>query len=115
MFGPVVMAGMGGTMVELLEDVAFALAPVTKKEAIGLLRSLTGFPLLAGYRGRSAVDLDALGEVIAGASRLAAEHPELSEVDLNPVMATGDGAVAVDWKLYVTHPPESTRPRQVSS
>ena len=114
-FGPVVMAGMGGTMVELLEDVAFALAPVSKMEAIGMLRSLKGFPLLAGYRGRSAVDLDALGEVIAGASRLAAEHPELSEVDLNPVMCTDSDAVAVDWKLYVTHPTVSTRPQQVSS
>jgi len=106
-FGPVVMAGMGGTLVELLEDVAFALAPVGKEEAIRMLESLKGFPLLAGYRGRPAVDLDTLGEAIAGASRLAAEHPELSEVDLNPVMATGTGAVAVDWKLYVSHPPES--------
>jgi len=109
-FGPVVMAGLGGTMVELLEDVVFALAPVTKVEAIGMLESLAGFPLLAGYRGGPAVDLDALGEVIAGAARLAAEHPELSEIDLNPVTCTGSDAVAVDWKLYVS-PSKGTGPQ----
>ena len=103
-FGPVVMAGLGGTMVELLEDVVFALAPVTQSEAIEMLESLAGFPLLAGYRGGPAVDLYALGEVISGVARLAAEHPEVGEIDLNPVMCTESDAVAVDWKLYVSHP-----------
>ena len=111
-FGPVVMAGMGGTMVELLEDVVFALAPVSRDEAIGMLESLAGFPLLAGYRGGPTVDLDKLGEVISATARLAAEHPELSEIDLNPVLCTESGAVAVDWKLYVSHPPKSEAGRR---
>ena len=103
-FGPVVMAGLGGTLVELLEDVAFRLAPVGTDEAISMLEGLRGFPLLAGHRGGPTVDLDRVGEVIACVSRLAAEHPELSELDLNPVMATPSEAVAVDWKLQVRHP-----------
>ena len=107
-FGPVVMAGMGGTLVELLEDVAFRLAPVTNEEAISMLEGLRGFPLLSGHRGAPAVNLDRLGELIAGVSRLAAEHPELSELDLNPVMATPTSAVAVDWKLSVRHSPGNT-------
>jgi len=111
-FGPVVMAGLGGTMVELLEDVVFALAPVSRDEAIGMLESLAGFPLLAGYRGGPTVDLDKLGEVISATARLAAEHPELSEIDLNPVLCTESGAVAVDWKLYVSHPPKSEAGRR---
>ena len=69
-----------------------------------MLESLAGFPLLAGYRGGPEVDLDAVGEVIADVARLAAEHPEVSEIDLNPVLCAESGATAVDWKLYVSQP-----------
>ncbi len=101
-FGPVVMVGMGGTLVELLADTVFALAPVTPDEATAMLRDLVGFPLLAGFRGRPAVDLSALADLVAGLSRLISSHPDLREIDLNPIMATHSGAVAVDWKLYVS-------------
>jgi acetyltransferase len=102
-FGPVVMAGLGGTMVELLEDVLFAAAPIGRSEALEMLAGLRGFPLLAGYRGRAAVDLDSLAGVIVNAGRLISRHAELGEIDLNPVIATASGAVAVDWKMYIDH------------
>lgn len=101
-FGPVVMTGLGGMAVELLEDVTFALAPVDREEAIRMIERLRGFPLLCGYRKQPAADIGLLAEVIAGVSRFLATYPEIKEIDLNPVMATETGAVAVDWKVYVS-------------
>ncbi len=100
-FGPVVMAGLGGTMVELLEDVLFALAPIGRSEALDMLAGLRGFPLLSGYRGQAEVDLDSLAGVMVNTGRMISRHAELGEIDLNPVMATASGAVAVDWKMYI--------------
>lgn len=105
-FGPVVMTGLGGMAVEILEDVTFALAPVGTDEAIGMIERLRGYPLLCGYRNRPAADIGSLASVISGVSRLLATHPEVTEIDLNPVMATEVGAVAVDWKLYVAGNPQ---------
>ncbi len=100
-FGPAVMTGLGGTVVELLQDVTFALAPVTEEEAIGMIERLKGFPLLCGYRNRPPVELGPLAAVIAGVSRLLASHSDIAEMDLNPVMVTETGAIAVDWKIYI--------------
>ena len=99
-FGPTVMTGLGGTAVELLEDVTFALAPVDAEEAIRMIEGLQGFPLLCGYRNLPSADIAALANVISGVSRLIATYPEIGEIDLNPVMATGSDAVAVDWKIH---------------
>jgi acyl-CoA synthetase (NDP forming) len=95
-FGPVVMVGLGGVLTEVLADVAFALAPVSAPTARELLGSLRGAAILEGVRGRPAVDLDALSEVVAAVSRAAAEHPELAELDVNPVLAGPDGCLALD-------------------
>ncbi len=100
-FGPMVMVGLGGTTVELFGDVAFGCAPVDRLEALTLLETLRSFPLLAGFRGAPPCDLDALAGLIADVSRLVTAHPEISELDLNPVIASPDGAVAVDWKVTV--------------
>ena len=100
-FGPVVMTGLGGMAVEVLEDVTFALAPVEPEEAVRMIERLRGYPLLRGYRNRPAADLGALAGVISGVSRLLATHPDAREIDLNPVMVTESHAVAVDWKVYV--------------
>ena len=100
-FGPVVMAGLGGTVVELLKDVTFALAPVSAEEAVGMLERLRGFALLRGYRSRPGADVARLADLIVEVGRLMATYSTISEVDLNPVMATATGAVAVDWKMYV--------------
>jgi acetyltransferase len=100
-FGPVVMTGLGGTVVELLEDVTFALAPVTIEEAVGMIERLQGFPLLCGYRGAPRASIEALADAITAVGRLMATCPDIAEIDLNPVMVTESEAVAVDWKVYV--------------
>jgi acetyltransferase len=100
-FGPVVMVGLGGIWVEVLDDVAFALAPLTHEEARDLLLGLRGAALLTGGRGTAAVDLDALAAVVVRAGDLLVTRPGLAGLDLNPVLATPAGAVAVDWKITV--------------
>ena len=95
-FGPVLMVGLGGVFTEITDDVAFALAPVTPRTATELLLSLRGAALLTGARGRDPVDLDALATVVARVSYVAAEHPELAELEVNPLLATADGVVGLD-------------------
>jgi acyl-CoA synthetase (NDP forming) len=95
-FGPVLMVGLGGVFTEVLDDVALALAPASPATATELLTSLRGFPLLAGARGRPPVDLDALAALIARVSATAAAHPELAELEINPVLATPTGALGLD-------------------
>jgi acyl-CoA synthetase (NDP forming) len=100
-FGPVLLLGMGGVLAELLADVAVALAPVDEAEAERLLRSLRGAPLLLGTRGRAAVDLGAAARAAAALSRVGAAHPELSELEINPLLATPGGALGLDARLAV--------------
>ena len=100
-FGPVLMVGLGGILTEVLGDTACALAPVSADAARALLLSLRGAPLLLGARGRRPVDLDALAEVVARVSRLAAAHPELAELELNPVLAGADGVLALDARVVL--------------
>jgi acyl-CoA synthetase (NDP forming) len=98
-FGPVVMVGLGGIWVEVLGDVAFAMAPLSRAEARTLLAGLRGHALLTGARGGPAVDLDALADVVVAAGDLLLAAEDVTDLDLNPVLATADGAVAVDWKI----------------
>ena len=98
-FGPVLMVGLGGVYAELLDDTALAIAPVTEAGARTLLLSLRGAPLLLGARGREPVDLEALSCVVSRVSGLAAAHPELIELELNPVHAGPTGAVALDVRI----------------
>ena len=100
-FGPVVMVGLGGIWVEVLGDVAFAMAPLHRAEARTLLDGLRGAALLTGARGGPSVDLDALADVVVAAGNLLLACPDVVELDLNPVLATADSAVAVDWKIGV--------------
>jgi acetyltransferase len=97
-FGPVVMVGLGGIWVEVLADTAFALAPLRRADARELLAGLQGYPLLTGARGGPKVDLDALADVVVSAGNLLLAT-EIAELDLNPVLATEDDAIAVDWKI----------------
>lgn len=103
-FGAVVMAGLGGVFAEVLGDTACAIAPVSAAAARELLLTLQGAPLLLGARGRRAVDLDALADLVARVSLLAAAHPELSELELNPVLAGPAGVVALDARLVEVAP-----------
>ena len=95
--GPVLLVGLGGVLVEIMRDTALALAPVGLAEARRMLESLKGFKLLQGYRGTPAADLDAVCDAIARISEFAADFAdEVEEVDVNPLLARPDGAIALD-------------------
>ncbi len=104
-FGPVVMLGLGGVLVELLRDVVFRLAPVSPADAAGMIGALRGAALLAGYRGRAGVDEAALVAVLVAVSRLMADEPEIAEIDINPMIAGPAGLVAVDARLVIARMP----------
>jgi acyl-CoA synthetase (NDP forming) len=103
-FGPVIACGAGGMQTELLKDVAVRLTPLTDRDASEMLRSLRTFPLLEGYRGAPAADVEALERVLLRVSLLADAHHEIAELDLNPVIARPDGAVVVDARIRVEEP-----------
>jgi len=103
-FGPVVACGAGGTSAELLGDVGVRLAPLTDRDAAELLRSLKTFPLLNGWRGAPRADLAALEDLLLRIGMLADNHPEIAELDCNPVIAAADGAVIVDIRVRVEQP-----------
>ncbi|AGB22265.1 acyl-CoA synthetase (NDP forming) [Mycobacterium sp. JS623] len=96
--GPVVMVGLGGIWVEILNDIAFALAPIRHREAVALISGLAGYPILSGARGTSPINLDRLADVVVQVGQLCAEYPDISTLTLNPVIVTDTDAVAVDWK-----------------
>ena len=95
-FGPVTAVGLGGLHAEVLDDVAVALGPVTAKEAEALLRSLRGAALLTGARGRPPLALARAAEAVAALSAVAAAHPELRELEVNPLLVTADAALGLD-------------------
>jgi acyl-CoA synthetase (NDP forming) len=98
-FGPLVVVGLGGVFAEVLADTVTALAPVSPAGARRMLVSLRGAPALLGARGREPVDLESLAATVARVSEVAAAHPELVELELNPVLAGPGGAVALDARL----------------
>ena len=91
-FGPLVLVGLGGVYAELLRDVRLALAPAGADELEALLLSLRGAGVLTGARGRPAVDVRAAAEAAAALSRVAAAHPEIAEIEINPLLVTPAGA-----------------------
>jgi acetate---CoA ligase (ADP-forming) len=95
-FGPVALAGLGGVHTELLGDAAVALAPLGPDDALALLLSLRAAPLLQGARGRPPLDVDAAAGALAALSRVAAAHPELCELEVNPLLMLPDGVVGLD-------------------
>jgi acyl-CoA synthetase (NDP forming) len=101
-FGPVVMVGLGGIFIEVFKDTAIRLAPVTKAEAWDMVRELKAYPLLQGVRGRKAADVEALVDVIGKVSALLAAAPEITELDLNPVIVhpSGRGVSLVDARIF---------------
>lgn len=100
-FGPVALVGLGGVLTETLRDVAFALAPVPARRAEELLRGLRTAALLAGVRGRPSVDVAAAAAVIERVTTVAAAHPEIAELEVNPLLVRPDGAVALDARAVL--------------
>jgi acyl-CoA synthetase (NDP forming) len=104
-FGPLVAVGSGGTTAELIGDVQVRLAPVGPREAGAMLRELRTFPLLDGFCGAPHADVGAVENIVARVAALAAAHPEIAELDCNPVVAGPDGAVIVDARVRLVPAP----------
>ncbi len=100
-FGPVMMFGLGGIMVEVLGDVAFRLAPLGEGDARDMIDEIQGRQVLDGVRGQPPVDVGAIEAMLDQVSQFAAEHPEVAELDLNPVIASPEGAIAVDARIVL--------------
>jgi acyl-CoA synthetase (NDP forming) len=97
LFGPLIVVGLGGILVEVLKDTAISPAPVSTPEALGLLQQLKGIKLLEGFRGMPGVDMDRLAQVISDVSRFVADHRDtVAELDVNPLICAGDRITAVD-------------------
>ncbi len=109
-FGPVIACGAGGTRAELLGDVAVRITPLTDLDAHEMLRSLRTFPLLEGYRGSAPCDVKALEDVLKRLSTLVQAHPEVAELDANPVVAGQRGALILDARVRVS-PAPARRPQ----
>ena len=101
-FGPVMMFGLGGVMVEILKDVAFRVVPINERDARQMIHEIKGFPLLEGYRGSDPADIEKLQALLMKVSSFIEQHPEIAELDLNPVFAYKDGAIAVDARIVLS-------------
>ena len=100
-FGKLVAFGLGGTLVEVLQDITFRLAPAESADAHAMLNDISGSKILDGVRGQAGVDRTALARTIEHISHLVNDFPEISELDLNPVFASADGAVAADVRVLL--------------
>jgi acetyltransferase len=118
-FGPLLMFGFGGVFVEVFKDVTFRLAPVGRNEARRMLNAVRAVKLLKGFRGMPAADTGAIEEAIVRLSDLALQHPEITELDINPLLAhsQGKGVTVADCRMILA-PPEaregqSTTPQEI--
>lgn len=100
-FGPVIMFGLGGIFVEVLKDVSFRIIPVTERDVQEMVKEIKGYPLLQGVRGKESSDIPALVEMILKISNVVEEYPQIKELELNPIFAYRDGAVAVDARIIL--------------
>ena len=110
-FGPLVAFGPGGVLAELIGEARFRLAPLTDNDARGLVEGGKAGRLVAGYRGHPAADADALVDLVGRLARLGQDHPEVAELDLNPVLALAEGYVVVDARVRVSRPSPVTSPK----
>jgi acyl-CoA synthetase (NDP forming) len=100
-FGPVLMFGLGGTLIEVLKDVAFRIVPLTPHDAREMIRQIKTYRLLEGYRGQPPVDIEYLESLLLRVSKMIEENPEIKEMDINPIIAYEKGAVAVDARIIL--------------
>jgi acyl-CoA synthetase (NDP forming) len=100
-FGQTLMFGLGGTLVELLNDVAFRVAPITHEDAREMVTKVKAYPLLKGYRNTPPVDIDAIINVLFNTSKLVMDYSEITELDLNPIMVYEKGAKTVDARVIL--------------
>ena len=98
-FGHLIMFGLGGIYTEIIKDVSFRLAPIDKTEALKMIKEIKSFKILNGYRGRPKMDIDSIADSLVGLSHLVSDHPEIKELDINPLMVTEKGCLAVDVRM----------------
>jgi len=98
-FGPTVIFGTGGFAVELVKDVSFRLAPLTREEALAMMQEIKSYPLLTGFRGSKPVNLEALAAAIIALGDILQELEEIQELEINPLVVSEAGAVAVDARV----------------
>ena len=100
-FGPVLMFGLGGILVEILKDVSFRIVPLTARDAREMIRDIKGYPVLEGFRGQEPANIPFLEDQLLKVSHFVEQNPEIRELDLNPIFAYSDGAVAVDARVVL--------------
>ncbi len=103
-FGHAVMFGLGGIFVEAVGDVVFRLVPVSKEDAVDMIHEIKGRKILGNFRGKPAVNIDAVADMIQKVSTLFIDHPEILEIDLNPVIASEEGVIVVDARMVTGEP-----------
>jgi acetate---CoA ligase (ADP-forming) subunit beta len=100
-FGPVIMFGLGGIFVEVLKDISFRLIPIARRDAAEMIKEIKGYPLLKGYRGMEPAYLPSLEDILLKVSDFVERTPEIKEIDLNPIFAYKDSALAVDARIVL--------------
>jgi acetyltransferase len=100
-FGPIMLFGLGGVLVEIFRDVALRHLPFSKDDALSMIKQIKGYPVLAGYRGRPRVDENGLADCLVAVARLAEKNPKIVEIDLNPVFAYPDGVLVADARVIL--------------
>jgi len=98
-FGPTIMFGLGGIYAEAIDDASFRIAPLDRRDAGEMIREIKGYSLLTGARGRKAIDEDKLADLIMEVSRLVSEHPEIKQLDLNPIRLYPEGLLVLDVRI----------------
>jgi acyl-CoA synthetase (NDP forming) len=100
-FGPVLMFGLGGILVEVLKDVSFRIVPLTRRDAREMIGEIKGYPILEGYRGQEPANLAVLEQLLLKVSEFVDSRPEIAELDINPIFAYSDGALAIDARVIL--------------
>jgi len=100
-FGQTIAFGLGGIYVEVYEDVSFRIVPITEKDALNMIKETKAYKILAGYRGKKPADIKALIDILMKTSKMLESNPEIKELDMNPVFALSDRAVAIDARIII--------------
>lgn len=100
-FGPIMLFGLGGVLVEIFRDVVLWHPPLSREDALEMIQQIKGYPVLAGYRGQPPVDMNALADCLLAVAQLAEENPKIVEIDLNPVFAYPQGALVADARIIM--------------
>jgi acetyltransferase len=113
-FGPLLMFGSGGIFVEVFQDVSFRLAPIGRNEARRMVREIKGYKLLQGFRGKPKGDIEFVEKCLVALSNMAINHPEIVELDINPLLvhAEGKAATAADCRMILKAPDGDPAPAQ---